>query len=293
MVNFEGTDYIKIHVSGIELNDEADHRRMILFNIMSDASDIVEIDLFKKTPIASIIFSYEKDDSFYDSDLVMCKAMENGCREDLANLISAKTTGKYMTIGSRSAEYKYISESIPDTKLHNMLLVYDMSCKDYRVREMRNYVIAALPCRGIITPLKQSKGFKLFNGELVMTGPFDSELGYSCNRIVYIFAQIYSFISIEEYYYDPGDYVGLCTVHTIGGLTLIGMRNASSLEGYDYINETNYPFDSLIRHTLEHRTSHFIIPYDGNESLFMKTGGNIFSISTSSQSDMRKVRITS
>ena len=278
MINFEGSKYFKIDIDEIELTDESDHRRMILFNIMSDASGVIDMDLYKKTPIASIIFTYDKDDFNYSSELAEFQSRKT---EDLAVVLSARTARKFTIINSGNSEYDYIANSIPSKKLHPSLFIYDMTNSDRKVDAVRNYIIAAIPCRGIITPLKKSKGFELYNGELVMTGNFDSDHGYICNRIVYVFAQVNSYMTIEEYYHEPGEYIGLCTTHTIGGLW---HSNVDTLAEYEeYVSSYSSKQELVIR-ALNYKTEHFIIPYDGNENLFKKTGGNIFSVSTAKAS---------
>lgn len=286
MINIEGAKYFRIDISEINLTDESDHRRMILFNIMSDPSSVVDIDLFKKTPMASIIFVYDKDDYRFDLEMEGFKARTGS---NLANMITAKTAAKKETVLMPSnSEFKYIAGCTGDKRLHPIVLMYDMN-SEY-TKEIHNYVVAAIPCRGIITPLKKSKGFDLYNGELVMTGNFDSEFGYMCNRIIYVFARVNSYITIEEYYHDAGEYIGLCTTHTIGGLFQNG---CDTLDAYDDFVLNNRSRSELTIQTLEYKTEHYIIPYDGNEALFSKTGGNIFSISSSSQSNVTRVRITS
>lgn len=288
MINFEGAKYFKIDVSAIKLTDESDHRRMILFNVMSDASDVIEIDLFKKTPMASIIFVYDSDDFEFDVEMELFKSKRS---QDLAMIVGARSAARKETmLNSNSSEYKYIAESAKDKKLHSTLLLFDMSSRESHVREVKNYIIAAIPCRGIISPLKKSKGFELYNGELVMTKNFVSEFGYECNRIVYIFAKVNSYISIEEFYHDCGEYIGLCSVHRIGGLY---HSEIDTLEGYNKFIEENGSRSDLAIRALNYSTEHYIIPYDGNETLFKKTGGNIFSISSSIQSNVMRVRITS
>ena len=288
MINIIGAKYLKIDISEIKLTDESDHRKMILFNIMSDASDVIDIDLYKKTPMASIIFTYPKDGLEFEIEMEFFKS--KGI-EDLAMTIGARSAARRETVlNSNSSEYKYIAESVKDKKLHSMVLMFDMSCRDNYVKEVKNYAIAAIPCRGIITPLKKSKGFDLYNGELVMTKNFISGFGYDCNRIIYVFAKVNSYIPIEEYYHDCGEYIGLCTIHTIGGLYHSAV---DALAGYeDFIDSNNSRNDLSIR-ALNYTTEHYIIPYDGNETLFKKTGGNIFSLSSSNQSRVTRVKITS
>ena len=245
---------------GFDLRVENDYASI---NIMVDPQNF-ELRTYKRTPFASLMIK-NKDIA---EELKSYEAFPNEHHEDITKVIESAFQGNRMYqynlySTDEDDEYDTLTSSVifPYRKYHTMLYYTEAEhLKEDDIYKERTIMIGGFPVRGIITPIKRSNEFYLYNACFVSTKPFkyyEDEWNQYYNKVVYVLVDIRSTFSFHEYDW---------------------MANAEIGMMYNHIYTLKYGDDAKTQ-TIEENAIRSEVPYHGRNDLFSKPEKNLFFLS--------------
>ena len=210
---------------------------LLSINITVDPQEF-DLKRYTRSPFSSIVVNNKHH------------KMESQERERCIDLIkgyfSDNNTLQYNLYSDDEYE-KMTSLFDSNRRFHTMIYTHGEKPDDETNRVV---MIGAFPVKGIISPIRNSNNFKLYNGCFINCKPFQWN-GEFYNKLVYVLVDIYSQFNFQEFIVTDNDDYGLLIDHRF------------------YIDYDNIVYTPEISH----------IPYNGRQELFTKPSKNIFYLS--------------
>lgn len=144
---------------------------------------------------------------------------------------------------------------------HTLLLFIDTTKKMTWKNPNPNIIIAGIPTFGVVSPIKKSINYDMYNGKFIHCKAFKYNNTFN-NGIVFIFVKLRSYISIDEYVINEKE---TDPFSPISGYLIQHMW-------WTCINEKS-------ECEFSKSENKYSIIYNGNEKVFSKPGKNLFYLS--------------
>ena len=218
---------------------------LVSINALVDPQDF-DLKSYKKTPFASIMI---KSDILAD-EIKLYGVTRDRILEILDVCFNSHYFEQYNLYTDN--EYETYTSKFADRKFHTMLYFFDVDQLNHDVKDSRSVVIAALPLKGMITPMPKSIHYRMYNGCLISCKPFKGEDGDFFSKLLYVLVEIRSFFSFQEFVRFDTDKYGMMLNYQF----YASINSAATVDRYDTM-----------------------IPYEYAKDLFEKPQKNIFQLS--------------
>lgn len=251
MIYFENTD---LFTRSCTLG--GDSSELYAINIKIDPK-MFDLRTVKKVPFCTIVIKIGGNENinFLNNDKINDDKFYDKISK-LSQLYSMKLLNMY-----EDTEYPDVVNQFDTGCLfHTVLIFIDLNEKATIETPNPNLLVTGLPISGFVSPIGKSANYDIYNGKFIHCKAFKYNDKFN-NGIVFIFAKVRSYISVDEY--------------------LVGESS----------NEDTLKWGHMLQHTwwialkdkdeISVSTSHrrYPVMYNGNESLFSKSKKNLFYLS--------------
>jgi len=250
MINFHNNRFFGFDVA---CSDD-----LVSINIMVDPQEF-ELKSYKRTPFVSVIIKNEK----LASEIKLYGITRQRVLDELLHTYFPTYYFRQYNLYT-DAEYDKYTSKFENRRFHTIIYYFDDTRNDWETLRSKSILIAAIPIRGMVSPIPKSIHYKIYNGCFISCKPFKfDDYVYSCmspqdysdiyNKLVYVLVEVKSVFSIQEFIHNPDSPDGL--------MNYFWWTNSV----------TNYPD--------KQGTRTIYLPYSDNEELFKKPEKNIFYLS--------------
>ena len=177
---------------------------LVSINILVDPQDF-DLKSYKKTPFVSIII---------ESKTIANEFKLYGLTRDrIISIVDQYFKNHYFHQYNlyTNNEYEIYTSKFVNRKFHTMVYFFETNQLQYIEKYTRSVVIAAIPLKGMITPIPKSIHYKMYNGCLISCKPFKGEDGDFYSKLLYVLVDIRSIFSFQEFIKLDTDKYGLMT----------------------------------------------------------------------------------